>query len=160
MRDSLLAFIAAHGYQVAPVTMDNADYLFARAYALALECGDTADANRVATTYLDYMESVVTFYEAQALAIVGREFPQVLLLHANALNAHTFDTLAARLTGRGYQFVSLEMALQDPAYRNEDRYTGPAGISWLHRWAITRGLPSSTFRGEPEVPDWVESAAR
>jgi peptidoglycan/xylan/chitin deacetylase (PgdA/CDA1 family) len=160
VRDSLLAFLEAHGYQVAPVTMDNADYLFASAFDLARGRGDAAATDRIATAYLDYMASVVKFYEGQAEAIVGREFPQVLLLHANALNAHTFDALAGRLSGRGYHFVSLELALRDPAYRNEDRYTGPAGISWLHRWAISRGLPGSTFRGEPEVPDWVESAAR
>jgi peptidoglycan/xylan/chitin deacetylase (PgdA/CDA1 family) len=160
VRDSLVEFLDGHGYEVAPVTIDNSDYRFARAYDLARARGDSAMATRIAATYLDYMDSVVTFYEGQAEAIIGRAIPQVLLLHANALNAHTFDALARRLTGRGYHFVSLELALRDPAYQSEDRYFGSGGISWLHRWAITRGLPTSTFRGEPEVPDWVESAAR
>ena len=49
--------------------------------------------------------------------------------------------------------------LADSAYRLPDRYIGPAGITWLHRWALTRGMPGSTFQGEPEVPDWINDAA-
>ncbi|MFN8647746.1 MAG: polysaccharide deacetylase family protein [Gemmatimonadales bacterium] len=158
VRDALLAFLETHGYQVAPVTMDNGDYLFARAYDLARDRGDASAADRVATEYLDYMERVVAFWEGQSVAITGREIPQVLLLHANALNAATFSRLAAMLGGRGYAAIPLAQALADPVYRSPDRYTGPAGISWLHRWAITRGMPGSTFRGEPEVPDWVQAA--
>lgn len=160
VRDSLDSFLSAHGYRVAPVTVDNYDYQFARAYHLAEARGDSAGAARVVGTYLDYMDSVVGFWEGQSRAIVGREIPQVLLLHASALNARAFPALAERLTGRGYRFVSLAEALADSAYRLPDRYAGPAGISWLHRWAITRGTPPSVFRGEPEVPAWVEQAAQ
>jgi hypothetical protein len=160
IRDSLEAFLGAHGYQVAPVTIDNSDYIFARAFDLARARGDTAGASRVADTFLQYMDTVVGFYQSQAVAIVGREIPQVLLLHANALNAETFDRLARRLELRGYTPVPLDRALADPAYQSLDRYCGPAGISWLHRWAMSRGLPGSTFLGEPEVPDWVGEAAR
>lgn len=158
VRDALLAFLEAHGYQVAPVTMDNGDYLFARAWDLARDQGDDAAAGRVVAEYLAYMERVVAFWERQSVAITGREIPQVLLLHANALNAATFPALAAMLAGRGYTAIPLAQALADPVYRSADSYTGPAGISWLHRWAITRGLPGSTFQGEPEVPDWVQAA--
>jgi len=152
VRDSLVAFLAAHGYRVAPVTVDNGDYLFARAYDLA---GSPLTRARIAETYLGYMDSVVAFYEAQSRAIEAREIPQVLLLHASALNAATFDRLAAQLRARGYTFVPLAEAVADSAYRSADTYAGPAGISWLQRWAITRDLPRAIFRGEPEVPDWI-----
>ena len=62
------------------------------------------------------MEAVVAYYEQQSVAIVGREIAQTLLLHASALNAATFDALAAKLEARGYRFVSLGEALKDPAY--------------------------------------------
>jgi peptidoglycan/xylan/chitin deacetylase (PgdA/CDA1 family) len=87
VRDALLAFLEAHGYEVAPVTMDNGDYLFARAYDLARDRGDRAAADRITAEYLAYLERVVVFWERQSVAITGREIPQVLLLHANALNA-------------------------------------------------------------------------
>jgi hypothetical protein len=56
--------------------------------------------------------------------------------------------------------VPLDSAMRDPIYRSRDTYVGQAGITWLHRWAITRGTPGSAFAGEPTVPEWVEAAAR
>jgi hypothetical protein len=63
------------------------------------------------------------------------------------------------LAARGYRFVSLEEALRDPAYTSTDRFTGGAGISWLHRWALTRGGTSRVLPDEPRTPDWVLKAA-
>jgi peptidoglycan/xylan/chitin deacetylase (PgdA/CDA1 family) len=160
IRDSLTAFLREHGYRVAPVTIDNSDYVFAAAYDRALARGEGPAAARIRNTYLDYMDSVTAFYERQAVAIVGRELPQVLLLHANRLNADAFDGVAMMLKRRGYRFVPLDEALSDPAYDSRDTYAGPAGITWLHRWAITAGVSPKVFAGEPEVPDWVAVAAR
>jgi peptidoglycan/xylan/chitin deacetylase (PgdA/CDA1 family) len=149
-------FLGEHGYRVAPVSVDNHDYVFAAAYARAHAAADTAAKRRVGAEYLDYMERIFAYHEAQARTIVGRDIPHVLLLHANRLNADLFGELARRLEARGYSFVTLDEAMADPAYRSEDRYTGPAGITWLHRWAITRGMRGSVFAGEPEVPTWVQ----
>jgi peptidoglycan/xylan/chitin deacetylase (PgdA/CDA1 family) len=160
VRDSLTAFLAEHGYRVAPVTIDNADYVFAAAYDRAVSAGDRAGASRIRATYLDYMDSVTAFYERQSVAILGRELPQVLLLHANRLNADAFDAVATMFERRGYRFIPLDEALADPAYGSADSYTGPAGITWLHRWAITAGTSPTVFQGEPEVPEWVAAWAR
>lgn len=150
-------FLAERGYRVAPVTIDNYDYLFAAAYDLA---PDSAASGRVADEYIRYMEAVTAYYEQQSTALLGREIPHVLLLHANNLNADHFGRLAQMYRRRGYTFVPLEQALRDPAYASEDTYTGPAGITWLHRWALTQGERGSVFAGEPEVPDWVQALSR
>ncbi len=147
--DSLLA---GRGYRVAPVTIDNSDYVFAAAYDDALARRDSAEVKRVATQYVAYMDTVFGFYEAQSRTIVGREIPQVLLIHASFLNANVFDALAKMMERRGYAFASLEEVLSDSAYKSADTYVGPAGITWLHRWALTRGMRGTTFAGEPEVP--------
>jgi peptidoglycan/xylan/chitin deacetylase (PgdA/CDA1 family) len=150
------AFLEKHGYRVAPVSIDNSDYRFAAAYDRAVARKDARGREKIVATYLDYMESVVEYYEAQSRSIVGREIAQTLLLHASALNAATFDSLAERLTRRGYRFVPLGEALRDPAYSSRDEYVGPAGITWLHRWAMTKGNGGSSFAGEPAVPEWIE----
>ena len=154
------SFLRKHGYRVAPVTIDNYDYIFAAAFDRARARGDQPASQKIAAAYLEYMEAVTAFYEQQATAILGREIPQALLLHANALNAATFDQLAQMLLNRGYQFISLEEALREAAYESVDSYYGPAGITWLHRWAISAGKPNSIFVGEPIVPKWIEEAAR
>jgi len=149
-------FLARHGYTIAPVTIDNYDYAFARVYDSVLARGDTTAARSVSHDYISYMDTVFGFYEAQSRRIVRHDFPQILLLHANRLNADSFDALATMMRRRGYAFISLARALAHAAYhRHVDRYTGPAGISWLHRWALSDGLPASVFAGEPDVPSFV-----
>lgn len=150
-------FLAERGYRVAPVTIDNHDYLFAAAYDLAL---DDAARRRLADEYVRYMEAVTAYYEQQSTGLFGREIRQVLLLHANNINADHFGRLAEMYRRRGYAFVPLEQALEDPAYASEDTYTGPAGITWIHRWALTEGKRGAFFAGEPTVPDWVRALSR
>ncbi|HUQ80524.1 MAG TPA: polysaccharide deacetylase family protein [Gemmatimonadaceae bacterium] len=152
--------LTAHGYRVAPVTIDNSDYVFATAYERALGSRDSAGARRIGDEYLEYMTQVFAYYERQSVTLVGREIPQVLLIHASALNADTFDRMASMMRARGYAFVTLDAALADSAYRSADTYVGPAGITWLHRWALTRGLRGAVFAGEPEVPAHIAAAAR
>jgi peptidoglycan/xylan/chitin deacetylase (PgdA/CDA1 family)/DNA-binding beta-propeller fold protein YncE len=147
--------LSARGYRVAPVTMDNSDYVFAAAYDDALGRRDSVQAGKIGTAYIDYMDRVFAYYEAQTRTIVGRDIPHVLLIHASLLNADWFDRLATMIERRGYAFVSLEEALKDSAYQSADTYVGPAGMTWLHRWALTRGLRGAIFAGEPEVPAWV-----
>ena len=159
-RARLEAFLRQHGYRVAPVTIDNYEYIFAAAFDRAGLRNDGAAQQKVVTTYLEYMENVVAYYEQQSQAILGREIPQTLLLHANALNAAAFDDLARMLVRRQYAFITLDEALKDPAYTSPDRYYGAGGITWLHRWAITAGKPGKIFVGEPAVPAWIEQMAK
>ncbi|MEM8931994.1 MAG: polysaccharide deacetylase family protein [Acidobacteriota bacterium] len=153
------AFLAEHGYRVAPVTIDNSEWIFARAYDEALDREDPALARRIGTAYVDYMVAMTEYYEGQSRALFEREIPQVVLIHANALNGDHLAPLVERWTDRGYRFVDLETTLADPAYASDDAYIGRGGITWLHRWAITRGVDRSIFRGEPATPDWVQEVA-
>lgn len=148
-------FLAEHGYTVAPVTIDNDEYMFAAVYADALRRGDRAAAERVAVAYLDYMERVFAFFEESSRRLFQREPAQVLLLHVNALNADRFADLAARMAARGYRFVPLESALADAAYASPDDYVGAWGISWLHHWELAAGRPRSP---SPDPPAWIGGA--
>lgn len=146
------------GYVVAPVSIDNNEYLFANAYARSVERGDDSLASRIGDAYVAYMEAIFAYYEEQSLRILGREPAHVLLLHANRLNADRVGDVLDLLADRGYRFVSLPEAMEDEAYRLPDEYVGRQGITWLHRWAITANQPRSLFAGEPEVPSWVLEA--
>jgi len=160
VRRQFEAFLTARNYRVAPVTVDNYDYLFAAALDRAVAAGDSALQAKILAEYPLYMERVVAYYEQQAAALFGRPIRQTLLIHASALNARAFNAVAAMLERRGYSFVSLDQALADPAYRTADTYAGPGGISWIHRWALTAGRTKPFFDGEPVVPDWVAAAGQ
>jgi peptidoglycan-N-acetylglucosamine deacetylase len=153
-RRGLEEFLDAHGYRIAPVTLDNSDWMFAAVYAPALR-SDPPLAARVKQAYLAYMESIFAFFETRSREVVGREFPQTLLIHASQLNADSMPELLAMMRHRGYTFVSLETALKDEAYRLPDEYFGTGGFSWIHRWSKTKGMPP---KGEPDEPAWIVEA--
>jgi beta-lactamase regulating signal transducer with metallopeptidase domain/peptidoglycan/xylan/chitin deacetylase (PgdA/CDA1 family) len=142
-------FLAARGYRIHQVTIDNMDWLFGRVYADARRAGDEATMRRVADEYLPYMERMFQYYEELSQATLGYELPQVLMLTANALNAHKMEDLVALMKRRGYEFVTLEEALADKAYsRQPANYVGRGGISWLERWALDKGQP---LADEPDI---------
>ncbi len=154
-RRAFESFLADRGYTIAPVTIDNDEYVYAAVYADALRRGDRSTATAVGADYLRYMESVLAFVEDVSRRLVGREVRQVLLLHANALNADYFGRLARSMKERGYAFIALEDALADEAYRLPDTYVGRWGLSWLHHWELTAGRKRSP---SPDPSGWVTKA--
>ncbi len=152
-RAGLQEYLDRRGLRIAPVTIDNQEFVFARRYGLAIAAGDPERARRIADAYLEYMDDIFAFYESYSQRLLHREPAQVLLLHANLLNAQTLPALLDNLGDRGYVFVALEDALTDPAYDLEDGYVGPVGLSWLHRWALGAGLP---VEAEPREGPYLE----
>ncbi len=143
---AIAEFLAAQGYRNAPVTFDDADYMFAAAYT------QPELRERAAKEYLPCLESVVEFFERRSVAVLGHEFPQVLLLHASELNSRQMPDILTMFRRRGYRFLSLAETLRDPAYSLPENYTGTGGFSWIHRWSMAKGMPN---QGEPDEPAWL-----
>lgn len=156
-KQKLAEFLAAHGYTIAPVTYDNDDYVFARAYDLAKRNGDNKLREQVAAAYVPYLESKFDYWERQSVKLFDREPKQILLLHANSINADYFDKVAEMLKRRNYKFISIDEALKDDVYKLPDTWVNNAGISWLHRWAIEKGK-DQVLKDEPDVPAFVMKA--
>ena len=151
-------FLREHGYTIAPITFDNADYIFSRAYDIAFDKGDKKLMKKIGDAYVPYMESKLAYWERQSVRVFGREMRQTLLIHANFINSDYLGHLIAMFKRRGYKCVDLETALKDEAYRLPDTYIGPAGISWLHRWTLEKGK-SFIEPNEPTVPKFVTKIA-
>ena len=145
-------FLADRGYRIAPVTIDNDEFVYASAYAGALRRGDGAAAARIAEDYLRYLDEVFSFFEDVSRKTIGREIAQVLLLHANSLNADRFGAVADAIVRRGYRFVTLAEALEDPVYRQPDDFVGAPSNSWLSHWEVTAGRKAIPT---PPPPAWI-----
>ncbi|MDP4175468.1 MAG: polysaccharide deacetylase family protein [Bacteroidota bacterium] len=154
-RNSFENFLHDHGYKMAPVTIDNSEWIFARAYYNAKQKNDSLMMKKIAESYIPYMEQKFEYFEKQSVELFGHNIKQILLIHANELNADHFNELAQMLENRGYNFITLSEALKDSAYSSPDTYTGRGGITWLHRWAITRKVNKSFFKGEPMTPAFI-----
>lgn len=151
-KQGMAAYLGQRGYVTAPVTFDNQEWVFSAAYERAYGRRDQAALRRIAAAYVNYMEENFAFFEQRSRQVLGREPAQVLLIHCNRINADHFSAVAERLRMRGYRFVSLEEAMRDEAYRLEDPYAGPKGLSWIHRWGMGKGMPVDE---EPREPEWV-----
>lgn len=148
-KKALEGFLAGRGYTVAPVTIKHQGWVFAVVYAWAKANGDGAIMRLVVEAYVAHIAAAFEFFERLSGELLGYELRQVLLLHVSELNADHFDSLARMIRERGYDFVTLDHALEDEAYLLPDGYVGARGPSWLHRWAFTKGLPA---REEPREP--------
>lgn len=116
---------------------------------------------RVTAAYITYTEKAFEYSESLSRTLFGREIKQIVLLHANALNASCLDSLARMMRRRGYSFISLDDALRDEAYGSADTYTGEESINWLARWAITRGVKTAdnVLDDFPEIPEFAVRAS-
>jgi peptidoglycan/xylan/chitin deacetylase (PgdA/CDA1 family) len=156
----LEAWLGAHGYRVAPVTLENADWMFAYPYDEAVQKGDAAEIRRIRLEYLDYTAKCVVWYREAALELLGRRPALVFLLHDSRLNADSIDDLADILRRNGLKAVTLERAMSDEAYAIPDDRPDMGGDEWLDRWAeeLHKPLPWSSF---PQPPaDIVEAEKR
>jgi peptidoglycan/xylan/chitin deacetylase (PgdA/CDA1 family) len=146
------AFLTARGYRIAPVTLDAWDWMYAGVYEDAKQRGDSALQQELVSSYLSYSDQVFAYYEQLSKQLMGYEPKQILLLHANQLEADHIGELIELLRKRGYRFITLGDALSDPAYSLPDTFVGEEGAGWLDHWAITQGKPP---QGAPVFPQWV-----
>lgn len=156
LKETIADFLTANDYLSAPVSIDNQDWLFNRAYERAIATDDQEVMAKIGTAYVDYLATIFAFFEAKSLEVLAYEPKQILLLHANALNAEYLDEIAQMLTARGYQFISLEDALTDPVYSYPEQYIGNRGLSWIHRVTDSQGLE---IEMEPNESAWLEGLA-
>lgn len=152
--DAVAEFLRGRGYEVATCTVENEDWVFARAYTLMLEHNDDSGAGKLRAAYLAYTKAELDYYTRLHQQIFGREIPHVMLLHANRLNADMLDQILKIFEDEKYTFVTLEKAQSDPAYRVPDTDPTEAGPMWGYRWARELKIKVDGSQ-EPEVPAWI-----
>jgi peptidoglycan/xylan/chitin deacetylase (PgdA/CDA1 family) len=146
------AFLVARGYHIAPITLDAWDWAYAAVYEDAKKRGDTATQDELAKSYLAYSDASFAYSEQLSKQIVSYEPKQIILLHANQLEADHIGDLLDLFRKRGYRFITLEDALSDGAYSLPDTYVGEEGSGWIEHWAISQGkIP----QGAPVFPQAV-----
>ncbi len=151
------AFLVARGYRIAPITLDAWDWNFAGVYDDVKKRGDSAVQQEVVSAYLSYHAAMFEYYEKLSRDLLGYEPKQIMLLHANQLEADHIGELLEMMRKRGYRFITLEDALSDQAYSLPDTYIGEEGTSWLDHWAITAGKPPQGF---PVFPPSIAERAK
>lgn len=147
-KEGLDRFLASRGYTIAPFTVENEDYAWALVYRRTT---DETVRERVRREYIAHLDLVLAHMAKVSVELLGREIPQILLIHANSLNADVMPQMLEMFRNREYHVVSLEQAMTDKAYAAPDTWVGKFGPSWLYRWARANGKTVSDST-EPEPP--------
>ena len=158
-RDGIQKFLDARGYEIAPFTLENSDYIWALVHRRAVERKDLETAARVRKEYLSHLGISLQAAEQISRKMFQREIPQILLMHASLLNSEVLAEMLQLFRDRGYKVIQLEAALQDPAYRTPDLFVDDFGPSWFERWGIAMHIPHPSH-AEPPLPDWILKAYR
>jgi peptidoglycan/xylan/chitin deacetylase (PgdA/CDA1 family) len=154
-RRAVRAYLQAHGYRVAQVTLDWEDYLWNSAYA---RCSGKNDAKAIAwlrSSYLETASSYLDLGREMAKLVYGHDINHVLLLHLGAFSSTILPDTFDLLEKKGFTLVSLEEAQSDPAYQTDPDAGSQYGGTLLEQWMDARKIKYPPVMQKPykEVED-------
>ncbi|HQU86171.1 MAG TPA: polysaccharide deacetylase family protein [Pyrinomonadaceae bacterium] len=150
LEEQFRKFIGERGYTAVPVTVGTYDWMFLTAYEKGLKEKDKKFQKRVSDDYLKFVADSLEAAEKGANELFGRYVKQILLLHANELNADNFEALIEIFKKKNYEFISVEEALKDEIYVFPERYAPTS--DWLGHWAFSKGKNLQM----PKPPEYIE----
>jgi peptidoglycan-N-acetylglucosamine deacetylase len=115
-RRTIRAYLKAHNYRIAQVTLDWEDYLWNFAYA---KCAAKNDQKAIAWLHSSYLGTASEFLDLgreQAKLIYGHDINYVLLMHLGAYSSTILPDALDLLKKKGFKLVTLEEAESDPVY--------------------------------------------
>jgi peptidoglycan/xylan/chitin deacetylase (PgdA/CDA1 family) len=115
-RRAVRAYLKAHGYRIAQVTLDWEDYLWNTAYARCAAKNDTKSIEWLRSSYLSTASKFLDLGREQAKLIYGHEISYVLLMHLGAFSSTILPDALDLLKKKGFKLVTLEEAESDTAY--------------------------------------------
>lgn len=100
-------YLAANHYVIAPITIDSRDFVFN--LELAKQKNPSADwMSKFKQKYLDFVWNATRKTEQHQQCSGAK---QILLLHAQPLNAYFLDDLLSMFESHGYRFISFQEAM-------------------------------------------------
>lgn len=111
-RNKILCYLAKKHYQVAPITIDSKDFVFNQRLLSVPEIDRRAYLNEMKPFYLNFIWQQTLKAEEHSQYHHNPEQGQILLIHANLLNAYVLPDIIKLYKENGYEFVSLDDALK------------------------------------------------
>lgn len=130
-RRAARAWLFAHGYKIAEVSMDFEDYLWNEPYARCMAKHDEASIQKLHDSYLAVADQYYGVFQQLSQLLYGRNVHYVLLMHVGAFDARMFPELLALYRAKGVRFISLPDAMADPAYQDDPDIGEPTGGTFL-----------------------------
>ncbi|MEP6545954.1 MAG: polysaccharide deacetylase family protein [Gammaproteobacteria bacterium] len=139
-RRAVRSWLERHGYRVAQVNMDFEDYLWNAPYARCVAQHDDAAIARLHDSYLATAEQFIAVFRALSQRVYGRDVKYVLLLHVGAFDARMLPELLSLYRNKGFSFISLAEAQNDPSYMDDPDIGSKDGGALLELMLMRRHL--------------------
>jgi peptidoglycan-N-acetylglucosamine deacetylase len=146
-RHATRKYLADHGYKIAQVTLDFADYAWNNPYARCVAKQDTQSIEWLKTSYLQTAKDDIALDRKLSVMLFGRDIKYVLLMHIGALDSILLPDLLDLFKKEGFDFVSLEEAEKDPAYQSDP------DAALLHGGTLLEQLTEAKHLKYPPHPD-------
>lgn len=128
-KEAVLDYLSSQNYHVAPITIDSKDFVFNQQLLATPELNRWDFIKELAPVYLDYILIQTLDAEQFNRANHFENRAQILLIHANLLNAYMLFDIIKLYKELGYRFVSLEEALSTfPSPRKKSTVIAPDEI--------------------------------
>ena len=138
-RKTVLSYLEANGYRVAPVTVDSQDYRFNASFVKAAAAGDVAKREMAVNAGITNARKDLALAEKLSKQVFGRNISHVLLLHLASINIESLDQILGEYEARGAKFVSVDKSLQDPVYKINHGQSADAMMSFVKEMAYASG---------------------
>lgn len=111
-KEDILCYLAQKNYQVAPITIDSKDFVFNQRLLSVPEVNRRAYLEQLKSFYLDFIWQQTLSAEEHNQFHQNPAQAQILLIHANLLNAYVLPDIINLYKKNGYKFVRLQEALK------------------------------------------------
>jgi peptidoglycan/xylan/chitin deacetylase (PgdA/CDA1 family) len=137
MRKEIEEFFDYEHVTIAHVSVVTEDFVYNLSLEKLVGSDDSARFRELRKEYVSHILHCLSHAENLAKEVAGRRVRQIIQLHANRINAMFLDSVLDAIFEKGYRFVSLEAALQDEIYRQEDAYYLDQNVSYLERLKLS-----------------------
>jgi peptidoglycan/xylan/chitin deacetylase (PgdA/CDA1 family) len=141
---AIAAFLKAHGYKVAEVTLSFGDYAYNEPYVRCLAKNDQEGIEQLKQSYMSGAAESLAQGEKMSNLIYGRDIKHVMLLHIGAFETVMFPHLLDLLAQRGFKLITLQEAESDPAYASDPDLPSNWGGIFLQQVMLAKHLPFSS----------------
>lgn len=148
-RRAVRAYLRAHGYRVAQVTLDWEDYLWNSAYARCVAKNDAASIAELKSSYLSIESSYLDLGRDLAKLVYGHDINHVLLLHLGAFSKTILPDALDLMQKKGFTFVTLEEAESDPVYQGDPDVGSKYGGTLLELWIEAKKIKFPPVMDKP-----------
>ncbi len=133
-RRAIRAYLKAHNYRIAQVTLDWEDYLWNFAYPRCATKNDQKAIGWLRSSYLNTASEFLDLGREQAKLIYGHDINYVLLMHLGSFSSTILPDAIELLKKKGFKLVTLEEAESDPVYDGDPDVGLHDAGTFLDQW--------------------------